>query len=148
YLPRSKMENTIPSVAEKPIAFSGGTETILVVEDESAIREMIVRYLTRLAYTVLSAENGPVALEIWKTRKDTIDLLLTDMVMPGGMSGVQLASRIQLEKTIPIVYMSGYSEFIGVRGLDLKDGVNFIPKPFSLPAVAQAVRARLDEIKS
>lgn len=147
YLPEARSGEVGVSSVDKPVEFSGGTETILIAEDEPAIREMVVKYLTRLAYKVLPAENGVEALNLWEMHKGEIDLLLTDMVMPGGISGVQLAKHVLDEKQIPVVYMSGYSEFIGVKGLELKEGVNFLPKPFSLPVVAQTVRARLDQFK-
>ncbi|MCE9599880.1 MAG: PAS domain S-box protein [Spirochaetia bacterium] len=143
-LAASQQEEVQHSQASNPIPVSGN-ETILLVEDESAIREMLGRYLVRLGYGLLEAENGPDAMRIWEDHQNQIDLLLTDVVMPGGMSGVELANRLTSSKPgLPVLYMSGYNEFVGASNLTLQEGVNFLPKPFLLPQVAQTIRGILD----
>ncbi len=131
--------------ADRP-ATPGGTETLLLVEDEDSIRKMLVRYLERLGYTALSAANAASALEIFHERKADIRLLMTDIVMPGGMSGVELAAIAQREKAdLAIIFTSGYSEMSAAGNTQLKEGVNFLAKPYDLPQVAEILRKHLDE---
>ena len=81
-----------------PEAVRGGTETILVVEDEEAVRELVCHVLKGCGYTVLEAASGVEAMKVWQAHKDEIDLLLTDIVMPDGMTGRDLAEKVQTEK--------------------------------------------------
>ena len=87
-----------------------GSGTILVVEDELAVRTILARTLCRFGYTVLEAGGGREAMELWKARRAEIDLLLTDMVMPGGMTGLSLAEKLRSEKpSLKVIVTSGYS---------------------------------------
>lgn len=147
YLPR-EASNASPKLPknEKPIAQSNGTETILLVEDEEAVRNLIQKILAMNGYTVLEAESGKAALRLnEKHKKKTIQLLLTDMVMP-GMGGREVADLFM--KTRPessVLFMSGYTEdaIFNHTGVLRKDQ-NFIPKPFTPTALANAVREVLD----
>lgn len=122
-----------------------GTEVILVVEDESAVRQLVNNLLQRCGYAVLLAPSGVVALEVWKEHKNRIALLLTDMVMPDGISGLELASRLQADQpSLKTIYSSGYSATVGSKGPKLVEGVNFLQKPYSAHQLAKTVRACLD----
>ena len=122
---------------------SGG-ETILVVEDEDDVRALVVEALAGSGYEVFDAPDGPHALEVWKTHADDIDLLLTDMVMPGGMTGLDLAQRLRAERpALKVIYTSGYVANVSDAGA-LEEGKNFLPKPFRLPELARLIRQCLD----
>jgi len=122
-----------------------GTETILIAEDEPAIREMVAEVLSTHGYTVLQASSGQEALRLWEGKIHCADLLLTDMVMPGGITGAELARSLrELNPRLKVVYSSGYSPASFSEGLALCDGSNFLPKPYSLTKLASVVRRCLD----
>jgi signal transduction histidine kinase len=139
-------EASAPPLAPKPETPSRhGTETILVAEDEPTLREMVSDILTQHGYHVLEASSGPAALEVWRREHSRIDLLLTDMVMPGGMTGTELAEELHHSNpSLKVIYTTGYSP--GSTGLQdaINQGVNLLPKPFSPNALAQYVRECLD----
>jgi two-component system cell cycle sensor histidine kinase/response regulator CckA len=84
-------------------------------------------------------------LEVWKQNRDKIQLLLTDMVMPGGMSGKDLGEELLKENAgLKVVYMSGYSAEVAGKDFPLQEGVNFLTKPFQAQKLAQTIRQRLD----
>ena len=117
-----------------------GSETVLVVEDEQAVRDLTVKMMRQLGYHVLAAASGAEAIEISKAHTGQIALLLTDVVMP-GMSGRQVADI--LAKTRPeirVLYLSGYTENTMVHHGVLEEGVSFLPKPFSREVLAKKVR--------
>ncbi|MBI5385301.1 MAG: response regulator [Verrucomicrobia bacterium] len=121
------------------------SERLLVVEDEPALRELVVEILQLHGYDVLSAESGLRALEVWEQHKDRIDLLVTDMVMPGGIMGRELASRLQRESPeLKVIYTSGYSPGMAGRDLALLESGNFLPKPYPPTRLLQLVRECLD----
>ncbi len=121
-----------------------GQETILLVEDEGNLRRLARQYLEKQGYRILEAEDGAAALQIVAGHEGTIDLLLTDVIMP-GMNGRELAASINSGRPdIRVLYMSGYTEnAIGHNGL-LDAGINLLQKPFSLPALKDKVREVLD----
>jgi len=121
-----------------------GQETILLVEDETNLRRLARQYLETQGYKILEAADGGAALQIIEGHKGKIDLLLTDVVMP-GMNGRELAVAITAERPeIRVLYMSGYTEnAIGHNGT-LYAGINLLQKPFSLPALKDKVREVLD----
>jgi signal transduction histidine kinase/CheY-like chemotaxis protein len=122
---------------------SGGTETILIVEDETAVRDVAERILLRGGYRVLSAANGLEALEIVGLNEDRIDLLLTDVVMP-KMGGREVAARVRaIRPSMRVLFMSGYAEAVlGPRGT-LDPGVLLVEKPFTSPVLLARVREAL-----
>ena len=137
-------------MAEKPerpteTVLCTGRETVLVAEDEDALREMVVLILRTQGYTVLEAASGREALEKWQRANCTVDLLVTDMVMPGGIMGGELAERL-MEKspTLKVIYTSGYSPGMAGQDVSLLEGRNFLPKPYSVGKLAQFVRHCLD----
>jgi CheY-like chemotaxis protein len=128
-------------------AMRGGDETILIVEDERTLRSSIRGALTKLGYCVLESANAADALEIWKQHGSKIHLLLTDIIMPGGMTGKELAGRLTKENPkLKVIYMSGYIGEIAGADFEFKEGVNFLTKPFGKDKLAQIVRDNLDAI--
>jgi two-component system cell cycle sensor histidine kinase/response regulator CckA len=126
-------------------ARSKGDETILVVEDEPALRELVVNVLELCGYRIHQARTGVEAMRVWEKHKSEIDLLLTDMVMPEGMSGRQLAERLQAEDPeLKVIYTSGYSPGMAGKDIALLEGFNFLAKPYPPSRLAQVVRDCLD----
>ena len=145
YLPRAKPgDEAVVEKAAPDAAVQAGGETILVVEDEAAVREIAVAILEEQGYRTLEAENGPAALRILDENSD-IDLLLTDVVMPGGMGGPELAQEAQTRRpNLKVLYTSGYAEnAIAHRGV-LDEGFEMIDKPYSRAGLARKVRQVLD----
>src|SRR6202167_1201460 len=121
-----------------------GQETILLVEDEVNLRRLARQYLERQGYKILEAEDGAAALQIVDGYKATIDLLLTDVIMP-GMNGRELAAQVvKLLPNIHVLYMSGYAENAGGHHGTIDAGINLLHKPFSLPVLKDRVRELLD----
>ncbi len=124
----------------------GGTETILMAEDEPAVRAVTRILLERSGYRVIEAINGVEALKAWEAHGSSVSLLLTDMVMPDGLSGQQLARRLQQDNpNLKVIFTSGYSVEIAGRELDLRSGEYFIEKPFPAEQLLQTVRQCLDD---
>jgi two-component system cell cycle sensor histidine kinase/response regulator CckA len=122
-----------------------GKETILVVEDEPALRDLVVNILEFCGYHIYQAETGPAAIAVWEKHRSEIKLLLTDMVMPGGMSGRQLAERLQEDTPdLRVIYTSGYSPGMAGKDIALLEGFNFLAKPYPPTRLAQVVRESLD----
>jgi PAS domain S-box-containing protein len=121
-----------------------GSESLLVVEDQDHLREMMVESLKLYGYSVHAAQDGAEALEICQQKKQSFDLLITDVVMP-EMNGKELAEKIARQSPgIKTLYISGYAEdAIGDHNI-LLEGLSFLPKPFSPTALAQKVRYILD----
>jgi signal transduction histidine kinase/DNA-binding response OmpR family regulator len=122
----------------------GGRETILVVEDEPALRELVCAILQGYSYRVLEAESGVQALKVWEKHQGKIDLLLTDMVMPGGVSGAELAQKLRrLKSDLRVIYSSGYSSEIIGKNVNENTSA-FLAKPYRPPQLALHVRKSLD----
>ncbi len=123
---------------------SVGQEVVLVVEDEEQVRRLVVLALERCGYTVLQAASPQAALDLARDDRRPIDLLLTDVIMP-GMDGAELQRRLlRLRPGIRTLFMSGYAaNIIGEHGI-LEDGLNFIQKPFSVADLTRKVRELLD----
>ena len=125
----------------------GGKETILLVEDEAALRSSMCKALSQLGYRMLESVSGVEAQKVWEQRRHEIDLLLTDLVMPGGVTGKDLAARFLNENPkLKVIYTSGYSIDVVGRNFPLEEGVNFLAKPFGANRLAQTVRDCLDKI--
>jgi CheY-like chemotaxis protein len=144
YLPRTDAvtEPAVPTA--RPEMLSAGSETILLVEDAAALREMSATALRDLGYTVLEAESGMAALDRARTHPATLDLVVTDVVMP-GMSGPELWKRVhEIRPEGKVLFVSGYTDDAIVRHGVLEGGTAFLPKPFSSWALARKVREVLD----
>jgi two-component system cell cycle sensor histidine kinase/response regulator CckA len=123
----------------------GGAETILVVEDEPPVRDLVCNVLETYGYRVLQADSGDKALEQWEKHQGQIDLLFTDLVMPGGMNGRQLAEALRAKNPgLKVVFSSGYTAEIVGRDFHLRDGINFLQKPYPPRMLASCVRSCLD----
>ena len=144
YLPRVD-EPAEPEVARPaPAEVRGGTETVLVVEDAASVRMVTRQVLERHGYAVLEAPNGDTALRLAAKHHGAIDLLLTDVVMP-GLSGRQLAEQLaQLRPSMKVLYVSGYGENAVVHHGILEPGVAYLQKPFTPETLARRVRDTLD----
>jgi DNA-binding NtrC family response regulator len=121
-----------------------GDETVLFVEDEDSVRELVSRALQRLGYEVLSAPNGGEAFLIAERREGRIDLLLTDVVMP-GINGRELAERLaKLHPEMKVLFTSGYTDDVMVRHGVIDGNLHFIGKPYSTRTLATKLREILD----
>ena len=130
---------------DTPIASTSGAETVLVVEDEAPLRRLVARVLGGLGYTVFVAGSGPEALELLDDLDGFPDLLLTDVVLPGGMLGHEVAAAfVQRIPGLPVLYVSGHARDAIVHSGHLDPGVNFLGKPFTPESLAGKVREVLD----
>ena len=144
-LPASSGSPGLSAPAPPPATPLGGTETILLVEDEDAVRVLTRRVMERAGYTVIEAANGADGLRAWNQAGGKIDILLTDVVMPDGMSGRELADRlITARPGLRVVFTSGYSPDFAGRELRLKERQSFLQKPATPKAMLEAVRRSLD----
>jgi len=142
----ARVENPAGNVQQstKPAVPTQGHETILLVEDDQQVRELTRSVLIARGYTVLVAENGPAAVKLCEQRGNEIDLLLTDVVMP-GISGREVASQVAARwPNIKVLYMSGYTENSIVHHGVLDTGTFFLAKPFTPTALANKLREVLD----
>jgi two-component system cell cycle sensor histidine kinase/response regulator CckA len=122
-----------------------GSETILVVEDEELVREMIREILVQYGYTVLEARSGGEAVDLCSRHQGTIHLMLTDVVMP-GMNGVELSKRLApIQPEMRVLFMSGYTADAIVHQGVLDSGIAFIQKPFAIASLTHKVREVLDK---
>jgi two-component system cell cycle sensor histidine kinase/response regulator CckA len=123
----------------------GGTETILVVEDEAPLLKLMHHILESYGYKVLDSSNGKAALEIWGGHKSKIDLLLTDLILPDGMAGPELAKILQAAKpALKVLYTSGYNLERLAKEFPHGEQVNFLQKPFHARKLAEVVYACLN----
>ncbi len=145
YLPRLKEAQTTYHPAPAQAELPKGSETILVVEDDVRVRDLVCLILRKAGYIVLEAVSGPQAMQLSAQHTGTIQLLLTDMVMP-EMSGSELAARLKLERPhLKILYMTGYPERTIKRAVGSEAQPDFIQKPFTPAMLTTKVRAVLDE---
>ncbi len=142
YLPRV-LETSEPVRAAESPPEQRGVETILVVEDQSALRVPVCRLLERAGYQVIVGENVENAIQVAMQHAGTLDVLLTDVVMP-DMSGPQLAERLQaLRPRMKVLYMSGYPKSLKPNSV-LVSGVSFIQKPFTRQELLRRMREVLE----
>ena len=141
YLPRA-IGAAVPAMQRSvaPIDLPHGSATVLVVEDEPAVREVTVQILRDLGYRVLEAGNGEEALRVFGDNHAAVDLLLVDVVLSGSIKGHEAARRLQdIRPDLRVLFMSGYTENAIVHHGRLDDGVQLIGKPFSREALARRV---------
>ncbi len=126
----------------------GGNETVLIVEDEPVLRDLAHIILQECGYRVFEAGNGPEALDVWDRHRGEINLLLTDMVMPQNISGVELAEKLLAQKpTLKIVFASGYTvDDVSTAFLRKNNHARFLQKPYNRTNLARTVRETLDGV--
>ena len=143
YLPASDKPLAPSAVPAKTVL--GGAERILLVEDEEPLRELVHCVLESYGYHVTDAPSGLRALEVWKEHGQHFDLLLTDIVMPDGVTGRDLADILKQQKPeLRVLFSSGYSSDMIGKDFVLSDGVNFLQKPYNPQTLAETVRHCLD----
>jgi two-component system cell cycle sensor histidine kinase/response regulator CckA len=145
YLPRAEEETSLPVRRDEPESIPCGTETLLLVEDETSVRNLAVSILRRQGYHVLEAPDGDQAFLLAHNHSGAnIHLLVTDVIMP-QMGGRELADRIKIIRPeMKVLYMSGYTDNAIVHHGVLNPGIEFLQKPFSPAGLAQKVREVLD----
>ncbi len=145
YLPILEKNTEQPEkIGKTPVVFSKGAETVLVVEDEPIVRKMAVKILKRLGYNPLEARNGIEGKQVAETNEGTIDVLLTDVVMP-KMNGKELAEALkQLNPDLKVLFTSGYTENVIAHHGVLDSGIHFIGKPYGPKELSRKLREVLD----
>jgi len=146
YLPASTRPVAEPEQYDTQFRARGGTETILVVEDERDLREIVTRTLNRHGYRVFQAVDGNNALEIWREHKASINLVFTDVIMPGGLNGRELAEKLWQDRPeLKVIFSTGYGADALGKGFLLDPELNYLQKPYLPQTLARLVRRRLDE---
>jgi two-component system, cell cycle sensor histidine kinase and response regulator CckA len=140
YLPRVADPADSPRVDKHAQAAAGGSETVLLVEDEESVRELVRETLKTRGYTVIEASDGIAGMRVSEEYQGNIEILITDVVMP-GMSGRELAKRVAAARpNIRVLYLSGYTEDAIIHEGALEPGTGFLQKPFTLQVLARKVR--------
>jgi PAS domain S-box-containing protein len=141
YLPRhDAADETIEPPADKNTAARGAGETVLIVDDEPTVRNLIKEVLDDLGYLAVEAEDGATGLDIIKSNR-RVDLLVTDVGLPGGMNGRQLAdAALVLRPALKILFITGYAETAALGAGHLKPGMHVVTKPFSLDTLGRRVK--------
>jgi CheY-like chemotaxis protein len=143
----------LPATDERPLKTipppraveRAGSGTILVVEDEPALRQMVSRVLGRRGYRVLLAGSAIEAMAVWAEHADSIDLLFTDLMLPDGQSGRLLAEKLAASRpSLKIIYTSGYSSDFVSEDFVLEEGVNFLQKPYELAHLRETIQRGFD----
>src|SRR3954447_8940192 len=144
----SNCDNSRQRKTTSALSKTAESRTILLVEDETSVRNLVTRFLTLNGFKVLAAESGHAALPIWADHHKQIDLLLTDVVMPGGMSGRELAEKLQAERpALKVLFTSGYNvELLNAEGT-LQEGIHFVQKPYRPEQLLTAIRSVLENSK-
>jgi CheY-like chemotaxis protein len=147
YLPRlTGSTGLMPSEPELPPS-QRGNETILLVEDDPSVRVSVQTALSGLGYRVICVPSGEEALEVLRERRNEIRLLLTDLIMPNGTAGTDLAERaLEDSPKVGVIYMSRYSRQMMHSHPPMKEGFTYITKPFRVEKLARVVRNCLDRL--
>ena len=129
----------VPELAPAPVATIKGEGTVLLAEDDRSVRRLVVTELTRRGFTVLEADDGASALEVFLREKDRVDVLVTDVVMP-RMNGAALAKAVgDIRPGMKILFISGHPERAG-EGLDPTGATNVLMKPFTADTLASRIK--------
>jgi two-component system cell cycle sensor histidine kinase/response regulator CckA len=119
-------------------------QTILTVEDDGSVRCLVREILEYYGYSVIEAETGDVALTMWPQIYEKVDLVLTDMVMPGDHNGLELARKLMAATPeVKIIYTSGYSSELFASDIELIEGQNYLPKPYLTAALIEILQQAL-----
>ncbi len=144
YFPQVKEENLPDSSSVGQEKILSGSETVLITEDEEFVRELVTTGLSEYGYRIIAAKNREKALAAAREHKGKIDLLLTDVVMPGGSGGELAKEMTALYPSVKTLFMSGYTDESIVQHGMLNEDTNFIQKPFSIETLAEKIRTVLD----
>jgi two-component system cell cycle sensor histidine kinase/response regulator CckA len=140
YIPATNRVADSSTRAEHSLS-PGQHQTVFLVEDDAAVRQLIREMLEQFDYEVIEAESGDAALARWPRIREKVELLLTDMVMPGDHNGLQLARKILDDKPgLKVIYSSGYSSELFASDVDLVEGQNYLPKPYPMSKLIAIVR--------
>jgi len=145
YMPSVSTGSSGTTVKAKKATALHGTETILLVEDDASLRAVTRALLEKNGYSVVEASSGAEAVSLWPECRHQVTLVLTDLVMPGGVDGHELMRKLRKERPdLKIIFVSGYSaEFAGLA-LEMREGENFVQKPYSPDRLLKAIRKCLD----
>ncbi len=144
YLPTTDKTPGESPAAAVPAATPGEQETIFVVEDDTAVRALVREMLECFNYRVIEAESGDAALAMWPRIREQVDLLLTDMVMPGQHNGLELARKLLADRPeLKVIYSSGYSSDLFTSDIELIAGRNYLPKPYLTAQLIDIIRLRI-----
>lgn len=144
FLPAKNISRPHAETSTSPSHAPGGNGTILLVEDEDIVRRPISIFLRKLGYNVIEAPNGKQAFTLWRENREKIDLLYTDIIMPEGISGLELAGQLKMEKPgLQVIISSGYSTEISSHGVTEGDAYVYLAKPSTSAVIAQTIRACL-----
>jgi len=147
YLSEVKKDADLEKKEQTPVDDPGGSETVLIIEDNDLLRNFVQKALQGYGYRVMDAENGEDALRVCKEHDGRIDLMITDVIMP-KMGGREAAKRLQpLYPQMKVIYMSGYTDNAIVHHGVLERGLNFLEKPFTPEGLARKAREVLDDKK-
>ena len=145
YLPACRAPGAQGTEHKRTREMIKGTETVLVVEDERPVRELVVRILRRAGYTTLEAGSAAEVDMLMAAQQPVLDLLLTDVVLPGGCGGREVAATIRAKQPdVPVIFMSGYTQDAAVFDGSGGEEVDFLAKPFAADGLLRTVRAALD----
>lgn len=148
YVPRSAKNKSTSALAVEEPSIPRGTETILLVEDEETVRRSIAHLLARYGYRIHAAMSGTTALKIWRQHHQSIQMVVTDVVMPGGVTGRALFDQMRSEKPdLKVIFCSGYTDEILGNDALLRQKPNFIAKPFAPETLVRKIRACLDSVQ-
>jgi CheY-like chemotaxis protein len=141
YFPVTALSKEPPPAGQSVAAVAGGSETILLVEDEAALREITCEYLQSRGYRVLTAPSGLHALEICRAHEGPIDVLLTDIIMPGIRGPELVKAALDMRPGLRVIYVSGYAD----RGLEsiMEQDAILLQKPYSLADLGQKIRSTI-----
>jgi CheY-like chemotaxis protein len=145
YLPMASRKRIPQAVPEQAETFQHGNETLLLVDDEPLVIQATEGMLTRLGYTLITAESGRAALDLFEREHEQIDLVILDMIMP-GMSGHETFDGLKaIDPDVKVLLSSGYARSGQAEEILNKGGKGFIPKPFDMSVISRRVREVLDE---
>jgi signal transduction histidine kinase/CheY-like chemotaxis protein len=149
YFPASDQPLETEATPEDAPEVRGGKETVLVVEDEAVLRELVREILSIHGYSILEAANGLEGLNVWEENREKVDLLLTDMAMPHGLTGRELADKLRKDVPgLPVVFSSGHSQEMIESTEDAGQCTFYLSKPYTPTLLAQAVRHALDSAQN
>jgi signal transduction histidine kinase/ActR/RegA family two-component response regulator len=141
---QAREEKTTPG----NIAVTRGHETILLVEDETSLRRLVAKGLTLLGYRVIEADNGRAAMKLWQEYVQQIDLLISDMQMPEGITGLDLSEKFKKEKpALKVIISSGYNVEMAGEGCSNPGGIVYFQKPYEFEVLSKTIRDCLDRVQ-